>query len=138
MKTLELNGNIVKVYDSIDEMPIINFQKYNKYLLIDAGVGSTVDDVDAHLVKIAKYIKAGSSKNALVELQNIRQNIHMINSQISPKYLVFAALIHSINGNELTDLGDDNLKAVLNSLQKVNHSFIANFLWSLKKKLRTS
>lgn len=138
MKTIELNNNIVKVYDSIDEMPIINFQKYNKYLLIDAGIGSTVDDIDTHLVRIAKYIKASSPKNALIELQNMRQNIHMINSQISPKYLAFAALIHSVNGNELTDLSDDNLKSILNSLQKVKHSSIVNFLWSLKKKLHTN
>ena len=56
MKSLLINKKIVQVYDSIDEMPIVNFQKYNKYLLIDSGIGSDVDDIDAHIVKIAKFI----------------------------------------------------------------------------------
>jgi len=39
MKNLIVNKKVVRVYDSIDEMPIVNFQKYNKYLLIDSGIG---------------------------------------------------------------------------------------------------
>ena len=98
MKSLLINKKIVRVYDSIDEMPIINFQKYNKYLLIDSGIGSDADDIDAHIIKIAKFIKANNSKKALQELQNMRQNMYMVNSEISPKYLAFAALIYSIDG----------------------------------------
>lgn len=136
MKKLYVNGKVVKVYDSIDEMPIVNFQKYNKYLLIDSGIGSDIDDIDQHIVKIAKFIKTDNRK-ALQELQNMRQNIAMINSEISPKYMAFAALIHSINGREITDLSDDNLKEVLADLKKVKHSTIVNFLLWLKKKVTT-
>ena len=134
MKTLLLNKKIIKVYDSIDEMPIVNFQKYNKYLLIDSGIGSDADDIDSHIVKIAKFIKAGNNKKALQELQNMRQNMYMVNNEISPKYLAFAALIHSIDGKELTDLSDDGLKEVLNRIKKIKHSKIIEFLYSLKKK----
>lgn len=135
MKTLFINKKIIEVYDSIDEMPIINFQKYNKYLLIDSGIGSDADDIDAHIVKIAKYIKSNNDKKALQELQNMRQNMYMINSEISPKYLAFAALIHSIDGKEITDLSDDNLKKVLHDLKAVKHSIIIDFLLWLKKKV---
>lgn len=138
MKTLLLNKKIIKVYDSIDEMPIVNFQKYNKYLLIDSGIGSDADDIDSHIVKIAKFIRAGDNKKALQELQNMRQNMYMVNNEISPKYLAFAALIHSIDGKELTDLSDDGLKEVLNRIKKIKHSKIIEFLYSLKKKLRLS
>ena len=31
-----INGHVVKIYDSIEELPIINFQKYNKFMLIDS------------------------------------------------------------------------------------------------------
>lgn len=136
MKTLLLNKKIIKVYDSIDEMPIVNFQKYNKYLLIDSGIGSDADDIDSHIVKIAKFIKAGDNKKALQELQNMRQNMYMVNNEISPKYLAFAALIHSVDGKELTDLSDDGLKEVLNEIKKIKHSKIIEFLYGLKKKLR--
>lgn len=137
MKDLLINGKIVKVYDSIDEMPIVNFQKYNKYLLIDSGIGSDIDDIDSHIVKIAKFIKSNDNKNALQELQNMRQNIYMINSEISPKYLAFAALIHSVDGKELNDLSDDNLKKILIDLKTIKHSSLIDFLAWLKKKVTT-
>ena len=137
MKKLLINNKIVTVYDSIDEMPIINFQKYNKYLLIDAGIGSDVDSIDEHIVHIGKYIKSGDKAKAMQELQNMRQNMYMINSEISPKYLAFAALIHSIDGKKLTDLSDSNLKRVLEDLQHVKHSSLIEWLMKLKKKVMT-
>lgn len=137
MKSLLINKKIVRVYDSIDEMPIINFQKYNKYLLIDSGIGSDADDIDAHIVKIAKYIKSNNNRKALQELQNMRQNIYMVNSEISPKYLAFAALIHSIDGEEVNDLSDDGLKNILARLKEIKHSKIIDFLTWLKKKVTT-
>lgn len=137
MKSLVINNKIVQVYDSIDEMPIVNFQKYNKYLLIDSGIGSDADDIDSHIVRIAKYIKSGDNKKALQELQNMRQNIYMVNSEISPKYLAFAALIHSIDGKEVNDLSDEGLKKLLQDLMKVRHSKVIDFLLWLKKKVQT-
>lgn len=135
MKSLLINKKIVRVYDSIDEMPIVNFQKYNKYLLIDSGIGSDADDIDAHIVKIAKFIKANNNKKALQELQNMRQNMYMVNSEISPKYLAFAALIHSIDGKEVNDLSDDGLKKLLQDLKDIKHSKVIDFLLWLKKKV---
>lgn len=135
MKSLLINKKIVQVYDSIDEMPIINFQKYNKYLLIDSGIGSDADDIDAHIVKIAKYIKSNNNRKALQELQNMRQNIYMVNSEISPKYLAFAALIHSVDGKEVNDLSDDGLKKLLQDLKEIKHSKVIDFLLWLKKKV---
>ena len=135
MKSLLINKKIVRVYDSIDEMPIINFQKYNKYLLIDSGIGSDADDIDAHIVKIAKYIKSNNNRKALQELQNMRQNIYMVNSEISPKYLAFAALMHSVDGKEVNDLSDDGLKKLLQDLKEVKHSKVIDFLLWLKKKV---
>ena len=135
MKSLLINKKIVRVYDSIDEMPIVNFQKYNKYLLIDSGIGSDVDDIDAHIVKIAKYIKSSNSRKALQELQNMRQNMYMVNSEISPKYLAFAALIYSVDGKEVKDLSDDSLKKLLQDLKDIKHSKVIDFLLWLKKKV---
>ena len=77
MKTITVKGKVIKLYDSIDEMPITNFQKYNKYILLDAGLGSDVDSVDQHIVNIAKLINT-DKKKAMQELQNMRQNMHLI------------------------------------------------------------
>lgn len=134
MKKAEVNGKILMLYESIDEMPIMNFQKYNKYLLIDAGVGSDIDDIDQHIVKIAKYMKSDRDK-AIQELQNMRQNLFMISSCISSKYLAFAALIHSIDGEEVKDLSDNNLKRILDDIRTVKHSWLVDLLSKIKKKI---
>lgn len=137
MKTVNLkDGRVLKLYDSIDEMPIANFQKYNKYILIDSGLGSDIDSVDAHLVNLARLIKSDMPK-AQQELQNMRQNLYMIISEISPRYLAFASLIHSVNDELVTDLSEDNLKAILDSLKDMKHSAIVDFLYWVKKKLAT-
>ena len=116
-------------------MPIVNFQKYNKYLLIDSGIGSDADDIDAHITRVAKFIKSNNAKKALQELQNMRQNMYMVNSEISPKYLAFAALIYSVDGKEVNDLSDDGLKKLLQDLKEIKHSKVIDFLLWLKKKV---
>lgn len=137
MKTMLVSGRILKVFDSIEEMPIVNFQKYNKFLIIDSGIGSDMNDVDAHITRIAKLVQTGDTRKTLQELQNLRQNLYMVNSEISPKYMAFAALIHSIDGERVIDLSDDNLKRIIQSLNRVKHSAIIDFLWWLKKKLNS-
>ena len=57
MKTIIFKDKTIKLYDSIDELPIVNFQKYNKYILIDSGLGSDIESVDEHIVNLAKLIK---------------------------------------------------------------------------------
>jgi hypothetical protein len=135
MKTVILKNKTVKLYDSIDEMPIVNFQKYNKCLIIDSGLGSDVDSVDSHIINVAKYINKGDKENAMQELQNMRQTLHMLVSEVSPKNLAFAALIHSIDGKEQKDLSDEHLKEIIDDLGGVPYNLFINILNWLKKKL---
>ena len=45
MKKMTLGTHKVVMYDSIEELPIVRFQKYNKMLMLDAGLGSDVTDI---------------------------------------------------------------------------------------------
>lgn len=135
MKTVTIKNRVIKIYDSIDEMPIVNFQKYNKCLLIDSGLGSDANSIDEHIVKIAKYINKDDKAKAIQELQNMRQNMYMVVNKVSPKYMAFAALIYSIDGVEQKDLSDSHLQEIIEELNEVPHSFIIDILGILKKKL---
>ena len=132
-----LNGKVVKIYDSIEELPIVNFQKYNKFMLIDSIIGSDVSDVDTLVLKAMKYIKEGDLETAMVQLDNIRQSMHLINQEISPKYLAFTALIYEIDGRKITDLSDNNLKQIQQSLAKEKKNVIDRLLSKFKKKIDT-
>ena len=54
MKREVINNHIVILYDSIDELPIIRFHKYNKYMLIDSGIGSDLNDINVHIDRAIK------------------------------------------------------------------------------------
>ena len=138
MKTINTGKHVIKLYDSVDELPIGAYQRYNKFLLIDAGIGSSVDDFDAHIVKLAKLIGNNDREKAAQELQNMRQNLYMINANISPKYLAFAALVYSIDGQKIEAASDDDYSELLAKIQEMPHSLLTKTLDWLKKKLQTS
>lgn len=137
MKTISLANRTIKLYDSIDELPIENFQRYNKYIIVDAGLGSDIDSVDEHIVQLGKLINAGDKQKAMQELQNMRQNMHMIVSGISPRYMAFAALIRSIDNKKIESQSDTSLQELLQDLKDAKHSTILDMLLELKKKLST-
>lgn len=136
IKTI-INKHVVKLYDSVDEMPIVNYQKYNKYLLIDSQIGSNLDDYSQHIAKALTYINQGKLEQLRQELINQRQLMFMINQEISPKYLAFSALIAEFDGRPVTDLSDDNLKALLSQLRGAKNSVVEWLLQKIKKKLNT-
>ena len=61
MKEVELAGHKVRLFDSIDELPIVRFHKYNRFLLVDAGIGSDISDYDAHVERVIAYVARATS-----------------------------------------------------------------------------
>lgn len=87
MKTTKIGERAVVLYDSIDELPILRFHAYNKMLLIDAGVGSDLNDWDAHIEKAIRFIRKEKPDLAEKELVICGKTFISIQSAISPKYL---------------------------------------------------
>lgn len=131
----KINKHDVKIYDSIEELPIVNFQKYNKFMLISSIIGNDVADIDLYLVKAIKYIEQNDLSLAVRQIENIRNALYLINQELSPKYLAFAALVAEIDGKAVTDLSDSNLKEVLSLLNTERKSVIDNILTLFKKKV---
>lgn len=134
MKTMTIEGHVVRLFDSIDELPITRFHKYNKYLLIDSGIGSDLNDVLAHIEKVKRYI-GNNNEMAVVELENMKQAMYLINETICPRHLAFAALVDSIDGKRITDLSDESMQGVVDTLGKTKTNFIDRFIETVKKKM---
>lgn len=137
MRELNEKGVRIKVYDSIDELPIKRFHKYNKFMLIDGGVGSDINDVNSHITKILAFISSDDKKNAIIELENMRELLYLVTEEISPKHLAFAALVAEINGVQAIDISDDGLKKVMQRLNNIKKGWFDNLIESLKKKIDT-
>lgn len=135
MKTAQIGKHIVEYYDSIEDLPIVRFHKYNKMLLIDAGLGSDLTDFDAHIEKAVAFIQSGDKDNATNELNNLRKAVYFIQNGLSPKYLAFAALVSKIDGKTTEDLSDDGLRSVVDTLADTTQKQAVSELDSAKKKI---
>lgn len=135
MKECIINKHNVVLYDSIDELPMLRFHKYNKMLLVDAGVGSDLSDFDRHIEKVIRYLNSPTPNMATVELENMRQNIYFIQSEVSPRHLSFAVLVKSIDGNPCNDLSDDGLQKIVDLFADVPNAELTAHLEAVKKKI---
>ena len=135
MKYFFIGRHRVKVYDSIDDLPMARFHKYNKFLLIDAGLGSDMQSFDAHIEKVVRFMKSGDKDNAAKELENMRQNVYIMLTEQSPQNLSFAALVAEIDDVEMNDLSDDGLERVRKMLEDAPRKDITAALQAVKKKI---
>lgn len=136
MREVELNGHKARIYDSIDELPIVRFHKYNRMLLVDAGIGSDISDFDNHIERVVRYIRNKDNENAAKELENMRQNVYLILSGQSVRDMSFACLVESIDGEPCEDLSSEGLTKVLERLGGVPRKVLTEEYRSAKKKNR--
>lgn len=135
MKTANIGTHVVEYYDNIDDLPIRRFHEYNKMLLIDSGLGSDVGDFDAHIEKALVYLKSNDRDLAMQELQNMRQTVYFIHSELSPRHLAFAALVKSIDGQPCDDLSQDGFQRVVERLSDAPVGDLAAQIEAVKKKI---
>ena len=135
MRKMTLGQHKVTMYESIEELPIERFQKYNKMLMIDAGLGSDLTALDAHLAKVSEFIKAGELNNAATEMDNLRQTLFNVQNGQTPHFLSLIPLMAEIDGEPLTDISDENLQAVYERLKDVTFGQYEQTATEVKKKI---
>ena len=135
MKKTKIGKHDVSVYDSIDELPMRRFHRFNKMMLVQSGVGSDLTDVDTHLERIKAFIATKKPDLAINEIENLRTNIYFIMQDISPKFLAFAALVDEIDGEKVTDISDDGLTKVVEKLADTTIAELNKEFDSVKKKI---
>ena len=121
MKTVKIGKHTVELYDTIEELPVTRFHKYQKCLLVDCGIGSTIEDFDKHIEKARRFLMLNDPANAQKELENLRQCVFMVQTALSPQHLAFACLVVSIDGTKCDILADspyDELTGQLRSVKK--------------------
>ena len=135
MRKIKIGKHTVEFYDSIEDLPVVRFQKFNKLLLIDSGIGSTVNDLDNHLHRMLKYVERGQIDNFNKEVANLRQNFFLIMSELLPKHRAFSALVTKIDDKEITDISDEGLRETFETISDVSGKEICSIVSEVKKKL---
>lgn len=135
MQTVKIGKHTIEMYDAIDEMPIVRFHKYQKFLLLDAGIGSDIAAFDQRTEKIRRFLMAGKPEQAQKELENLRQAVFFMQNGINPRHRAFAALVAKVDGKECGDVSDDALEAVTRMLEDAPAGELTARLEAVKKKI---
>lgn len=135
MVKVKIGKHEVKLYDAIDELPIARFHKYQKYLLIDAGIGGDIQSFDSRTEKIRRFLSEGQTDNAIKELGNLRQSVYLILAGINPKHKAFASLVTEIDGEKFDTITDDVIERINELLSDVSIKDLAVPFEAAKKKL---
>lgn len=135
MVTVKIGKHTVEMYDTIEELPIVRFHKYQKLLLIDAGIGADINAFDQRIEKTRRFLMDGKTDKAQQELENLRQSVFLIQSGINPKHRAFAALVAKLDGVECNDVSDDGLAKLTEALNDAPESELTAQLDAVKKKI---
>lgn len=132
---MNLGSHKVTLYESIEELPIVRFQKYNKMLMLDAGLGSDLTALDAHLARVSEFIKNNELQNAAGEIDNVRQTLFNVQNGLTPHFMSLIPLMAEVDGEPLTDLSDENIQAVYDRLKDVTLKAYEGAASEVKKKI---
>lgn len=135
MVTVKIGKHTVEMYDTIEELPIVRFHKYQKLLLIDAGIGADINAFDQRIEKTRRFLMDGKTDKAQQELENLRQSVFLIQSGINPKHRAFSALVAKLDGVECNDVSDDGLAKLTEMLNDAPESELTAQLDAVKKKI---
>ena len=103
------------IYTDIDQLPAERFSKVNKFWMLNDELGSSFEDIDRiHMTRL--ILSLNDMDKAKKVIDNMRVLIYNIINEVNPESLAFACLVYSIDGVEITDLSDENLKRILKEL----------------------
>ena len=135
MVTVKIGKHTVEMYDAIDELSIVRFHKYQKLLLVDAGIGADITAFDQRIEKTRRFLMDGNADEAKKELSNLRNCVWMIQNGVNPRNRAFAALVAKIDGRECSDMADDALEKILDTLKDAPIKDVTAQLEAVKKKI---
>lgn len=130
-----MGRHVLDLYDAIDDMPIGRFHRFNRCLMVDAGIGGDIAAVDAHLSKAVAFMKAERTDDAVRELENMRQGIWLVQNGISPKFSAFASLVAAVDGKSTEGWSDSELDALSERLKDIPFKVLSSELGEVKKKI---
>ena len=108
----------IELYDNIDEIPIINFSQLEKNLIIESGVGASIQDFDQRLNHLTQFISTNHKDKALNEINNMRNLFWNVTNEIRPDMDAFSCLVESIDG-EVVNTSDSGIERTTKKLKEI-------------------
>ena len=129
----------IEIYDSIQNLPVLRFQKFNKYQMIASEIGNDFADYDKRTEKALAFLHKNMLQEAIQELNNRRQTVFNAYNEFTPIGKSFAVLIKRIDKTVYEMYAPDDLDAILKHLNDIGFDFETSMvkLREVKKKIET-
>ncbi len=131
--------HIIELFDSVHNLPVLRFQRFNKYQMQASEIGNTFADYDQRTVKIIQFLQKEMIKEAIQELENRRQTVFNAFNEFTPIGKSFSVLVKKIDDVEYHDFSPDNLNRCIEHLERIglSNEEAMNKLNEVKKKIET-
>lgn len=134
MREVTIAKHKICVYESIEDLPIVRYNRYTKFCMLESNIGSSFDAYSRHIERIARYIGNDDKVNAGKELDNLRQSLFFGLNETDLESMSFACLIYSIDGKIRDDLTDNGLRATLDLIKHYTTKHTLSEILSESKK----
>ena len=104
----KVNGHLLLFYDCVEDLPIVQFHRYSRYLLVESGIGDNINDIDKHITRILNFFN--DKKKMQQELMNLRQCLYVIATEQDLHNKATLCLVRSVDGKPWEDFSDSGLE----------------------------
>ena len=128
--------DIFTFYESLDDLPIKNYNLLQKYALIDLGIGSDLSDVVRHHTRFNQLLEVKDYESLYIENENLMINYNFLLSEKNIKGYVLASLLKEVEGTKV-NVTDDNIEEYVDKIENstITIGQLESYTTVLKKKL---
>ena len=130
----------ISFHETIDTLPIKQYQLVQKFSLIDLGVGSNIHDINRHMSRFDQFLDAKDYDSLTLERQNLHINFgFMLDNQVIPLYML-SAMTESLDNQPIsirTSNDVDKIYALLET-SDISYGVVRDTVENQKKSLVTS
>lgn len=136
MHKIELNGHTLELYQTAAELPIKRYSQFQKYNVMESGIGSDMDAIGGHFSKLFEFITYDMKADAMQEAKNLYYNFYTMLQNISIPGMAFGCLLHTVDGEKVVDVSEEGLKRIVDKLDAIGltHAVCTGWVETAKKK----
>lgn len=137
MHKIQIGDHSLELYQTIGELPARRYSLFQKYTIIESGVGSDINAISAHFAKLFEFIAWDMKEDAEREARNMFYNFYTMLEQLYIPGLAFCCTLHRVDGKPLEDTSEDALRLLVQKLSDwgLTHDICAGWMDGFKKKI---
>lgn len=128
----------INLYDpDVYKIPEYNWQKFQRCLMMEAGIGSTTSDIIRRADMIATAVDNERKDDLANELMNLKLAMFSTAEGINYQSMAFACMVQDIDGQTYSIKTDADINTLSNVITEtgVTHGEVEDYIESVKKKL---